>query len=114
MGKNAFNNANVEIDGIATTVANLERAKPETAAYRVSADVDYAIYVEFGTKFAQAQPYLRPAVNQTIRNADSLAARANSVDELVELLAESIAEKAQGNAPVDTGKLQNSIKVEEL
>jgi hypothetical protein len=41
-------------------------------------------------------------------------AEADSIDEFVEMLAESIAEKAEDNAPVDTGTLQNSIRVEQL
>lgn len=30
---------------------------------RIGTDVDYAIYVEFGTSRARAQPYLRPALD---------------------------------------------------
>jgi len=35
--------------------------------YRVQTDVDYALYVEYGTKRSSAQPYFRPAVNSTKR-----------------------------------------------
>jgi len=113
MGK-AFKNADVDIDGVALTVSRLEAMKPEEASYKVSAKTDYAVYVEFGTKFMQAQPYMRPAVNQTMREADVYANRADSVDEFVELLAEAIADKARTRAPVDTGKLKNSIEAEKL
>lgn len=30
----------------------------------VSANTDYAAYVEYGTRFAAAQPYLRPALSE--------------------------------------------------
>jgi HK97 gp10 family phage protein len=30
--------------------------------YRIGTDVSYAIYVEFGTRYMHAQPFLRPAL----------------------------------------------------
>lgn len=33
-------------------------------AAEVSANTDYAAYVEYGTRFAAAQPYLRPALSE--------------------------------------------------
>lgn len=107
-------NAGINVVGMTATLDSLEDMKPSEAQYRVSASTDYAVYVEFGTKHMPAQPYLRPAVNETMRQADRLAGEADSTDEFVELIAESIAEKARGQAPVDTGRLKNSITVEEL
>jgi hypothetical protein len=107
-------NFDLEISGINSTKQKLENAKPETTSYRVTADTDYAVYVEFGTKSQSAQPFMRQAVNQVMRDADSIAESAESTDDLVETLAEEIADEARDNAPVDTGKLRNSIEVREL
>lgn len=104
----------IDVDGVDETQAMLEESKPETAAYRVSANTDYAVYVEFGTKYMEAQPYLRPAVHQTMRNASTYAKQSDSVDEFVESLAEEAAKKARKKAPVDTGRLRDSITVEKL
>lgn len=92
----------------------LESQKPESATYRVTADTEYAVYVEFGTRYMEAQPYMRPAVNKTMRNAGSFADDADSTDEFVRMIAEEIADKARGQAPVDTGRLRDSIEVKEL
>lgn len=114
MGK-AFKNADVEIDGLSTTLTALESTKPDgDATWQVGTDVEYAVYVEYGTKHMEAQPYLRPALNQTMREADALAEQADDVDELVELIAESVAAKAKDKAPVDTGTLMNSIEAERI
>lgn len=32
--------------------------------YRVSTNVEYALYVEFGTRYRRATPFLRPALEQ--------------------------------------------------
>lgn len=114
MGKKAFN-ASVNIDGLSGVVASLEAAKPgDTESWQVGSDVEYSVYVEFGTKNQQAQPYLRPAVNQAFRRSDKLAAEANSTDEFIELLAKQIAKNARETVPVDTGRLKRSIKAEKL
>jgi len=104
----------IEVDGISSVNAKLEEAKPGTAEYRVSANTDYAVYVEFGTRYMEAQPYLRPAVNQTMREADAIARSSDSVEEFVEELAENIAERAKDEVPVRTGRLKRSIKVEKV
>lgn len=104
----------IEVDGIESTKAMLETKKPDTAKYRVTADTEYAVYVEFGTRYMEAQPFMRPAVNQTMRNAGKYAEDANDTDEFVESIAEAIANKAERKAPVDTGRLQNSIEVRKL
>jgi len=110
----ALGKAGVGVFGIAQSLELLEDMKPEEASYRVTADTDYAVYVEFGTKSQEAQPFMRRATNQAMRNAGSYMEEADDVDEFVELLAENIAERAERNAPVDTGTLQNSITVEQL
>ena len=37
---------------------------PDDIGWQVIVGVDYAAYVEFGTRFMHAEPYLRPAVNK--------------------------------------------------
>ena len=106
---------NIDVDGLAGVLDTLEEVKPDgNTTWQVGSDVEYAVYVEYGTSKMKAQPYLRPAVNQTMREADVYAARADDVDEFVELLAKSVEEKATTRAPVDTGRLQRSITAERI
>lgn len=104
----------IDISGIDSAQAALEEAKPQEAEYRVNAGTSYAVYVEFGTKHMEAQPFLRPAVNQTMREAESIFEDSDDVDEFVEALAERIQEHAKESVPVRTGRLKRSITVEEL
>lgn len=110
----ALGKAGVAVLGFNEVTDMLEAAKPETASYRVSAQTDYAVYVEFGTKKDAAQPYMRPATNQVMRNAGVYAEDADSTDEFVENVANAIADKAADRAPVDTGTLQDSITAEKI
>lgn len=107
---------NIDVDGLSGVLTTLEGVKPDnkTTAWEVGSDVEYSIYVEYGTSKMQAQPYLRPAVNQTMREADKYLARADDVDEFIELLAKSVEEKATARAPVDTGRLKRSITAEKI
>lgn len=105
----------VDISGIEATEQMLEESKPEaTAEWRVHADTDYAVYVEFGTSKMEAQPYLRPAARRAMRNIDSLAEDADNVNELVENIAIAIEDEAKERVPVDTGQLRNSINAERI
>lgn len=85
-----------------------------TQEYRVGTNVEYAVYVEFGTASQQAQPYLRPAAEQAVAELDQIADDADSADELVEQLALKIEEYAKERAPVDTGKLRASISAKKV
>lgn len=104
----------IDISGVDETQQMLEEAKPQTAEYRVKADTSYAVYVEFGTKYMEAQPYLRPAVNQTMREAESIFENSDDIEDFVENLAERIQEIAKDRVPVRTGQLKRSITVERL
>lgn len=85
-----------------------------TKEYRVGTNAEYAIYVEYGTSWNQAQPFMRPAVEQALANIDRIANQADSADELVERLALEIEANAKDNAPVDTGNLRASIEAERV
>lgn len=82
--------------------------------YRVGTNVEYAIFVEYGTSRNQAQPYLRPAVEEVLSDIDQIANRVDSPEELVERLALEIEAVAKKNAPVDSGNLRGSITAERL
>lgn len=82
--------------------------------YRVGTNVEYSVYVEFGTSRNEAQPYLRPAVEQAVSELDQIANSADSPEELVETLALKIEEYAKDKAPVDTGTLQASIEAQRV
>lgn len=85
-----------------------------TQEYRVGTNVEYAVYVEFGTSRMEAQPYLRPAAEQAVAELDQIADDVDNADELVEELALKIEEYAKERAPVDTGKLRNSISAKKV
>jgi len=116
MTRSAFTNVGVKVLQFNAATDTLESMKPSgDATYRVIADTDYAVYVEFGTKNMAAQPYLRPAVNQALRESGSLWEQSDGdIDEFVEKFADKVAENAQDNAPVDTGTLRDSIRVEQV
>jgi len=104
--------AGISISGISTVMSTLDYDGFGTVAYRVGTNVEYAIYVEFGTSSNQAQPYLRPAVEQAMAEIDQISW--DSPEELVEKLALRIESYAKDNTPVDTGNLQGSIKAERV
>lgn len=82
--------------------------------YRVGTNVEYSVYVEFGTSRNEAQPYLRPAVEQAVSELDQIANDADSPEELVEMLALKVEEYAKDKAPVDTGNLRGSIEAQRV
>ena len=43
---------------------SLAAAKERELTWRVTANADYAVYVEMGTRHMDAQPYLDPALSQ--------------------------------------------------
>lgn len=91
----------------------LDYAEQGEARYIVGSDVEYAIYVEFGTSRNQAQPYLRPAVERAVRKLDSIGTFA-SPDDVAQALALEVERQAKMEAPVDTGTLKNSITAQRI
>ncbi len=102
----------ISISGISTVISTFDYGGFGTVEYRVGTNVEYAIYVEFGTSSNQAQPYLRPAVEQAMAEIDQISW--NSSQELIEKLALRIESYAKDNAPVDTGNLQGSIQAQRV
>jgi hypothetical protein len=107
----------MDVFGAAATLEALNDLKTfaENVEYRVGTNVEYAVYVEFGTSKMRAQPYLRPAVKEVVNSkGDALAADADDVEEFVKKLAFEIEREAKDRAPVDTGTLQNSISAQRV
>lgn len=103
--------------GYATTVAALRSLKivlGTDAVYVVGTNVEYSVYVEFGTSRMPAQPYLRPAAQEVGRELDALAREHGTGDALVRAVALEIERRAKIHVPVDTGNLQGSIQTERV
>lgn len=77
----------------------------------IIADTRYAVYVEYGTKFMDAQPYMRPALRYAAARAPQYAVQADSAERFAELVAEDAKEYAKSIVPVDTGYLRSQIDV---
>lgn len=82
--------------------------------YVTGTNVEYSVYVEFGTSRMQAQPFLFPAARRVIRNPERYIGTPESGDELIRQLALAIEREAKQDAPVDTGRLQASIEAERV
>lgn len=98
--------------GIGQVVSMFKKLENMTSAstYVVGVGAEYGAYVEFGTSTMRAQPYLFPAAREVLRtDFETIERQAESLDDLVRLIALEIEAKATKKAPVDTGKLQNSI-----
>lgn len=134
----------VEIEGMQDVQSNLEAVAAAYGSMRshvVASDVEYAVYVEFGTGphiirpkeggtlafevggetvFAKEVKHpgtppngaLRKAVRTALANLDAIVANANTPDEITKELAEFIARNWRQDVWVDTGRLRQSIHVE--
>ncbi|NHX41388.1 MULTISPECIES: HK97 gp10 family phage protein [Haloarcula] len=100
--------------GMSSLLDTLDYEESGETRYLVGTNVEYAVYVEFGTSSNQAQPYLRPAVRRAVRSLDRSFNGAESPQEVAEQLALTIEAEAKREAPVDTGTLKNSITAERL
>lgn len=112
-----MSNSGIDILGYASVIEDLDDVRDAvstTEQWKVGTNVEYAVYVEFGTSDQAAQPYLRPAARSALRDFDSVVGSVDDADELVEELALRIEEKAKDRAPVDTGNLRRSIEAERL
>lgn len=77
----------------------------------VKSGVDYAVYVEFGTKNMDANGALRASTAETMANLDSVIDGADDGNEITEAIAKSIAQGWREGVWVDTGRLRDSITV---
>lgn len=106
----------VTLSGLAGAKSGLQAVADnatEMTTYAVVSDVEYAIYVEFGTSKMPANAALRNAIEESMANLESVASGADSPSDISRLLAEDIANGWRENVWVDTGTLRRSITVEE-
>lgn len=109
--------AGMNLTGFASTMSAFERAKEalggpqnEDVVYIVGTNVEYAAYVELGTSTTEAQPYLGPAARKVGRNPEKYVGSPDTLAEFIRDVALAIEREAKENAPVDTGRLKNSIE----
>jgi len=99
------------IRGATRAIETIKSGWTDNTAWAVGVGAEYGAYVEFGTSQSGAQPYLLPAARHVLRTQfDAIEEQANTLDDLVELLAIEIEAEAKRRAPVDTGNLRSSIE----
>ena len=90
----------------------------DSGVYVVGTNVQYGLYLEFGTRRHPPYPWLRPAVEEVAeQDADDIVDNADSVEEIVAEIALAIERRAkQKTAGTDerpfrqTGNLSGSIE----
>lgn len=100
------------LDSVNGTLDAMVDLGDEMSGHVVASDVEYAVYVEFGTRYMAANGALRASVTDTLGNLSSIVDDADDANEVTKLVAEDIAEGWREDVWVDTGKLRNSIRVE--
>lgn len=78
--------------------------------------VEYGVYVELGTSRMGARPCLVPAFENHTKDLPNVLGRAietgANLDDVIGKIAFDIQADYQGNVPVDTGALKNSIETD--
>lgn len=114
----------LDVDGIETTASQIEtRAENiKDVKYVVGTDVEYAVYLEFGTSEMPPYPFARPAVEDVMtEQADQIVDEAETVQEAVRDIAFAIERRmtyytSEGppGPGVVTGNLKDSIRAERI
>ena len=86
----------------------------DSSVFVVGTNVEYSVYVEFGTSKMEAQPYLRPAIEAAVRDADRLFETSGDIEEFKRKLALTIEAEAKNRVPVKTTNLKGSIEAERV
>jgi hypothetical protein len=94
-----------------------ERYAGGGATWVVGTRVEYAIYVNFGTRNQDPQPFFSAAIAEAqtdlagfvASNTRTTLGQADSADELVQTVALALERRMKELAPVDTGTLRASI-----
>lgn len=84
----------------------------DKTVYVVGTPVHYAPHQEFGTVNHPAQPYMRPAVQIAENQISDAIKRHDDLDAALRFLASVVRDESQRRAPVDTGRLRDSIEME--
>lgn len=119
-------------------VRELKDDYADNPVFSVGTNVEYAVYLEFGTRDMPPYPFFRPAVWELKANpeaflskhTDSAISDIDSTDEMVQTVAlaleRAITQNANANAPdrspgthpdhpeIDTGTLVNSIQAKRI
>lgn len=101
-------------DSITRTLDNINEDWSGTVTWKVATPVHYAPHQEYGTVHHGAQPFLRPALYSTSRNVRGIMAGQGDLNSAVEALAAATLSGAEDRAPVDTGRLQDSLYMERI
>ena len=75
----------------------------------VGSDVEYAGFVEHGTRYMAPQPYMRPAAQRVQADVGRHVRSAPNLDAAVQSAAYAVEAEAKRNCPVRTGRLRSSI-----
>lgn len=102
------------LSGVMQMLDAVEVQFDDNVVYVVGPTVEYGIYQELGTSNMPPQPFLFPAAREVNRELDTIAADANSTEDLVRRAALEIQRRAKERAPVDTGTLRASISAERI
>lgn len=77
---------------------------PSEVIWVVGTDVEYAVYLEFGTKNHPPYPFLFPAARDILNSrGDKLADETDSLEEFIEKLAKETEKQAKINATAGRG-----------
>jgi hypothetical protein len=88
-------------------------------AWTVGTAVNYSVFVEFGTRHMQAQPFVRPAVEELqARGVDGFiddhtqtsVGEIGDIEGVVRAVAFALERRVKELAPVDTGTLRASVR----
>lgn len=61
-------NCPVDTGRLRASIGVSQSAGPDGAVTTVGSNLEYSLYVEKGTRYQRAQPYLRPALNEVLRS----------------------------------------------
>lgn len=83
--------------------------------YSIGTNVRYAPFQEFGTSYQSGKPHLRPAFDEVVAMyANQIIQQYDDVEDIVRRIALMIESKTKVRAPVDTGNLMNSYRIERI
>jgi hypothetical protein len=101
--------AGITVTGVDSFVSAIEEATNQSeGAYRVSSNVNYSVFQEYGTRFQSGTPHVRPGVDATTQQMARIAVSANSLDDFLSRTADVLEGEIKSRAPVDTGNLRSS------
>lgn len=106
------------LGNILAALDNLELAVEGDTIYVTGSNVEYSVYLEFGTSKMAARPAMRKAISTVGRNVGSIVSGASSEEEAVKLVALAIEREWKQNIVdmdiIDTGNYLNSVRAEKV